>query len=182
MEYMTQLLDDEFNNSLEAYDKKLDSMQAGTAGAGTPPLNANTPNLGAFGWVPQMQQQAPEAPAMPEAYSQNRSAQYGMPGIMQFGESLVDDYRANKWQSGQDELAGALGASEEKPGSPAGMPPPIVVDEVQMLNAQGDPQTAYDNAQAGGNTGSGAARAGQGVREIMEALMQSQTGGMGGFA
>jgi len=175
-----QMLDDELNSQLEAFDQQLDSMQAGTVGEGPRPTAAVTEQ--AIGAPQQMGPPAPEGygqPQMPEAYTQNRSAQYGMPGIMQFGESLFDDYRANKWN--KDQGMGQLeqaGIQDDAPGSPVGQPAPLQVDEVEMLNSGGDPQAAYDSRQAQGNTGSGGAMVGAGIGKIGAAVADMYTGGM----
>ena len=87
---------------------------------------------------------------MPEAYSQNRMAEMGMPQVAQWGEGMVDKYRANKWQGEQDELASALDPQDSQ--HPVVQNTPIEVDEVEMLNAGGDPQVAFNNrGQGGGN-------------------------------
>lgn len=45
---------------------------------------------------------------MPEAYSQNRMKGWGIGGLAQIGEALFDQFRANKWQKEQDEMAGRV--------------------------------------------------------------------------
>jgi hypothetical protein len=174
-------LDDELTAGLESYDQKLDSMQAGTVGEGPRPTAAVTGTP-----VGAPQQMGPPAPAgygqpqMPGAYTENRSAKYGMPGIFQFGESLVDDYRAKKWteNQGMQQLEQIGIQDDNAPGSPAGQAPPVQVDEVEMLNSGGDPQVAYNARQAQGNTGSGSASIGAGIGKIGGAIANAYTGGM----
>lgn len=169
-------LEDELETSLGQFDQKLDSMQAGAVGGPKPQMGPQPPGQGQMG---------PPAPTaqMPEAYSQNRMAEYGMPSIFQAGEAMVDDWRANKWTAGQEELAGAMGADDPnaKPGHPVKQGVPIVVDEVEMLNSGGDPQEAYARRQAQGSTGSGGAMVGEGVGKVGRAVFDAYTGGMGSF-
>lgn len=49
-------------------------------------------SFGGIGWAG-----VHEAPEMPEAYTQNRMAEMGMPGIAQIGEALFDSIRRNKF-------------------------------------------------------------------------------------
>lgn len=149
--------DEELAQSLLAYDEEIDSYQAGTVGGKATQMGPQQ------GPMPPRGQQGPPAPTaqMPQAYTQNRMQQWGMPKVAQWGEGMVDKYRANKWQGQQDELANAL--DPQKSQHPAGKAAPIEVDEVQMLMAGGDAQTAYDNATPGGT---GAASIGNAVGKL----------------
>jgi len=77
---------------------------------------------------PQMGPHAPPemGPEMPEAYTQNRMKEWGMPKVAQIGEALFDSYRANKWekQNGPrevDEFDKEIGGkSAQLPHSPQG--------------------------------------------------------------
>lgn len=184
--------DDELAQSLTQYDDKLDSYQAGRMGqqgpmppgAGPMPQTQTAPGRGQMPMPPQPQpgpfppsgNQPGAGPMMPEAYSQNRMQEMGMPKIAQWGEGMVDKYRAGKWQDKQDDLASALQGGPESNHPTANKPVPIEVDEVQMLNAGGDAQTAYNNNQSPGGTG--AASLGNIAGNLFGKWASAYTGGM----
>jgi hypothetical protein len=171
----------------------LDSMQAGSVDQGPRPTAAVTglpvgapiqqgpPARGGIGPIPgpgPAQREAEMAGRMPEAYTQNRMEQWGMPGIFQMGEAIADKYRANRWTENQGMQAlEQVGIQDDNaPGTPVGNPAPIQVDEVQMLNAGGNPQVAYDTASGG----SGSARAGETIGNIGRKVFDLWSGGMFG--
>lgn len=172
--------DDELARSLANYDQELDSYQAGAMG----------PDRGPMGPMPPPQQMGPPAPGpmppvpqMPRAYTENRMQQWGMPKVAQWGEGIVDKIRANRWEKQQainpNNPMSALEQSLADQGSnhpTANKPVPVEVDEVQMLNAGGDPSMAYNNAQGPGGTGP--ASLGQKAGNIFGKIASYYTGGM----
>ena len=160
--------DDELAYGLEQYSGKLDSYQAGTGifsgGMGPQPPTQNQPSGMPGPGGQSMEQQLVND--MPESMGVNRMASMGMPGFMQQGEKMVDNFRANRWgkKRGMDNLADSMLQPDSRQGEhPADRPEAIEVDETEMRTAGGDAQQAYEN-----NQGNQAARIGNAARGVAD--------------
>jgi hypothetical protein len=151
----------------------LDSYQAGSVGGGDfrGASLTHMPPQAAYSGLPPApgQPQPPNIPGpgrqeqlneMPGAYTQNRMAEMGMPKIAQWGEQKVDDWRKNRWMDKNQ---------PDQKDSPV-KPPPVEVDETQLLNAGGDAQTAFNNAQGGSQASRMGYASGQGLGMLTKAL------------
>ena len=170
----------------------LDSHQAGTTAPA--PFEQESP-IPPPNTLPGANSPAMKTPAMPQAYGQNRMRQMGMPGFMQAGEAVFDEYRRDKWAGqnpGMAELETAMSGMEfgrgmgEQAMSAIGTSMfgarPMEQDEIQMSQqGAGAPQEAYQRRVAAGNTGTGMSRLGQKTRQVGSDALNMYTGGMSGM-